>query len=486
MKSCTVILPHQLFDKQPAVKQSRDIYIIEHARFFSAFNFHKLKIMLHRASMQDYYAQLKKGKYTVLYVSHDQEDKLWKSIATYDEVHIVDPIDHDLHQLFEKKCKQLNVRLNWHESPMFLTSQVWIDKHIKKDKKRFLMNSFYKKQRKRLDILIKQGKPVGGQWSLDEQNREKLSDDIEIPALPDFSETDYVQEARKYVHKHFKKNPGQVDDFIYPTNKRTAHHWLKSFLEKRFEQFGPYQDAMRQGESFLFHSVLSSTLNIGLLTPEYVVDQALEYAQEHDVPINSLEGFIRQIIGWREFVRIMYQVIGKEQKKANFFNCRKHMPDAFYKGKTGIDPVDSIIKKLHKTAYSHHIERLMILGNIMLLCQIKPDDVYTWFMELYIDAYDWVMVPNVYGMSQFADTRMTTKPYISSSNYVLKMSDYKKGDWCDIWDSLFWSFVQEHKKKLSDIGRMHFIMNILGKKTKKELKEHQKNVDSFWKKCRSA
>jgi deoxyribodipyrimidine photolyase-related protein len=220
-------------------------------------------------------------------------------------------------------------------------------------------------------------------------------------------------------------------------------------------------------------------LNTGILTPEYVVQEALAYAKKHTIPLNSLEGFIRQIIGWREFVRAVYHMIGKEQAKSNFFNNKKPLPASFYTAKTGIEPIDTTIKKLLETAYSHHIERLMVLGNFMLIAEINPTDVYTWFMEMYIDSYDWVMVPNVYGMSQYADTRMTTKPYISSSNYVLGMSNYEKGAWCKIWDSLFWTFMHNHAKKLAPIARMHFLMNALHKKTSAQLKEYSATAKAW-------
>ena len=166
---------------------------------------------------------------------------------------------------------------------------------------------------------------------------------------------------------------------------------------------------------------------------------------KRDVPINSIEGFIRQIIGWREFMHGIYKHRGVEIRNMNFLDHQRSIPKSFYDGTTGIPPIDRIIRQLKTEAYCHHIERLMLLGNFMLLCRFRPEAVYKWFMELFIDAYDWVMVPNVYGMSQFADGgTFTTKPYISGSNYVLKMSDEKKGEWTAVWDALFWTFVGDH------------------------------------------
>ncbi len=186
-------------------------------------------------------------------------------------------------------------------------------------------------------------------------------------------------------------------------------------------------------------------LNTGLLTPEEVLRAALDYAKVNRIALNALEGFIRQIIGWREFMRATYMLKGRRQRTRNFWNHARPLPDAFWRGETGIEPVEIVIRRVLDHAYAHHIERLMVLANFMVLCEFAPDDVYRWFMELFIDAHDWVMVPNVYGMALHADGGLiTTKPYISASSYILKMSDFKRGDWCEILDGLFWRFIRKH------------------------------------------
>ena len=197
-------------------------------------------------------------------------------------------------------------------------------------------------------------------------------------------------------------------------------------------------------------------------------------------PINSIEGFIRQIIGWREFIRGVYFAKGSQERTTNFFGFKRKIPNSFYYGNTNIPPIDITIKKLLKTSYNHHIERLMVLGNFMLLCEFDPDEVYKWFMELYIDSYDWVMVPNIYGMSQFSDGGlMSTKPYVSSSNYLIKMSDYSKGDWQKIWDGLYWRFIYKQKDLFNKNIRMRFILNILDRMSEEKLKNHFKNAETF-------
>jgi deoxyribodipyrimidine photolyase-related protein len=182
------------------------------------------------------------------------------------------------------------------------------------------------------------------------------------------------------------------------------------------------------------------------LSPKEIWSEATRVGSELQIPLNNIEGFVRQVMGWREYIRAVYELKGVEERKRHFWNHHRPIPASFWNGTTGIPPLDDMIKGVNETAYAHHIERLMIAGNFMLLCEFDADEVYKWFMSLFIDAYDWVMVPNVYGMSQFADGGiMSTKPYISGSNYILKMSHYKRGEWCDIWDGLFWRFIDKHR-----------------------------------------
>jgi deoxyribodipyrimidine photolyase-related protein len=295
-------------------------------------------------------------------------------------------------------------------------------------------------------------------------NRSRLPKDVKPPALPELKEDAITEEAIRYVEKNFQRNPGTVSSFSYPVNAQQAKSMLDNFLKFRFHHYGEYQDAIVPDQSHLFHSVLTPALNIGLLSPEAIIRQAENYFYHHNIRVNSAEGFIRQVLGWREFIRAVYIREGAKERTTNYFNHIRKIPASFYTGTTGIEPVDNVIRRLLHTGYSNHIERLMVLGNFMLLCEFHPDEIYRWFMELYIDAYDWVMVPNVYGMSQFADGGlMATKPYISSSNYILKMSHYKKGDWCTIWDGLYWRFINKHRVQFSRNPRMSMMVKQLEK-----------------------
>lgn len=468
-----IIFPHQLFEANELCTQNRTIFIVEHPRYFTDFDFHKKKLILHRASMQYYYDYLKKKKLQVIYLSI--KDDLFKALKKHKikSVHYYDPVDIALEKELSTHLKKLKIDQHIYETPAFLSPSDWLDE-IFKGKKSYLMGHFYIKQRKRLKILItSQGKPTGGKWTYDSENREKMPSTVAIPKIKKPSANAYSKEAIRYVEKQFKKNPGDSSDFFYPVTHAQAKSWLTDFLAHRLSRFGIYQDAMVPGESFLFHSILSPLINNGLLTPEYVITQTLTYAKKHKAPLNSLEGFIRQIIGWREFIRAVYLYAGEEQRSSNFFKHKRKIDPAFWDGTTTIPPVDDAIHSALKTAYAHHIERLMVLGNFMLLCEYNPDEVYAWFMSLFIDAYDWVMVPNVYGMSQYADGGlMTTKPYISSSNYIKKMSSYKSGDWCDIWDGLYWRFIFKHKAVIQKNNRLKIMASFLNRMNKEKLSEH--------------
>lgn len=189
---------------------------------------------------------------------------------------------------------------------------------------------------------------------------------------------------------------------------------------------------------------------------------------------------MRQVIGWREYISIVYERAGRKERTKNYWGFTRKIPSSFWKGTTGLSPIDSVIKKILQSAYTHHIERLMVLGNFMLLCEFDPEEVYKWFMELFIDAYDWVMVPNVYGMSQFADGgMMSTKPYISGSNYLIKMSDFEKGDWQQIWDALFWRFLHVHRDFFESNQRIGMLLKTFDKMDKQKRNNYLNVVEDY-------
>ena len=265
-----------------------------------------------------------------------------------------------------------------------------------------------------------------------------------IPGVPsNLSDKKYINEASKYVNINFKNNYGTTDDFMFPISHKTANNWLKNFIDKKFKSFGDYQDYINQENDFMFHSLLSTSINIGLINPTEIIDKIKKIK---GIPMNSYEGYIRQLF-WREYQRYCYKYFNFDNK--NYFGNSKKLNKKWYKGETGIEPIDDCIIKVFETGYLHHIERLMVMGNFMNLSQISPKEGFKWFMEFSCDSYEWVMKQNVLDMVFFCSGGKTMRrPYVSSSNYILKNSNYSKGKWCDEWDNLYQSFIKRNKTKL--------------------------------------
>jgi deoxyribodipyrimidine photolyase-related protein len=331
----------------------------------------------------------------------------------------------------------------WYESPLFILPKEDAMTRYRDSKRN--MARFYKKLREDTKILMNvDGTPKGGKWSFDEDNRKKLPKNVPLPKDILFEISFDLKKTKKWLDTVQAEKYGEITCWL-PYTHKDAEAFLQTFLRDRFGDFGSYEDALSTQSIRLFHSSLSPLINVGLLEPKQAIDAAIHYADKHAIPINSLEGFIRQIIGWREFIRAAYECDHITMRTKNFWKHTHSLPKGFWTGDTGILPIDISIKRALQYGYNHHIERLMVLGNFMLLNQINPDEVYRWFMAMYLDAYDWVMVPNVYGMSQFADGGLfATKPYISGSNYIKKMSDYRSGDWEEIWTALYWNFISTH------------------------------------------
>ncbi len=480
-----LVFPHQLFEKHPAFSKKRLILFIEEALFFKQYAFHQQKILFHRASMKAFEEHLRKKGYQTVYINSSEKAADCRHLGSYlieqkiGQLHIAHLADNWLQQRIKKMAATYKLGISWYASPGFLLQPDEADYF--NNKKSFFQTDFYIWHRKKLNLLLDvQQQPLGGKWSFDTENRERIPKGLSIPALQPAAENHWVQEARSYVQQHFPNNPGNTDSFIYPVTAPAARAWLAVFLQERLAKFGPYEDAIQKNNSFLFHSVLTPLLNTGLLTPAEVVEETLKQASNQPIPLNSLEGFIRQIIGWREFIHQVYLRAGSTQRTRNFWNFRRAIPPQFYTGETGIPPIDTTIKKLLQTGYNHHIERLMVLGNFFLLCEFDPDQVYQWFMELYIDSYDWVMVPNTYGMTQFADGGlMTTKPYISGSNYLMKMGDWEKGPWQTVWDGLFWRFMHLNRSFFLRNPRLGMLVHSFDKMLPEKQEAHLHNAEKF-------
>lgn len=485
MKIAVLIFPHQLFEENPAIQPDAEVFLVEEFLFFKQYNFHRQKLKYHRATMKFYESFLRGKCLKVNYIESTQEladvRKLIPSLIVqgFTEIHFCDVSDNWLEKRIKNHADK--IKLVEHRTPMFLNSKDELATYFK-SKKHYFQTDFYIQQRKKRQILLDANfKPTGGKWSFDAENRLKYPKN-QIPPKFEFpNQNEFYKEAESYIKTNFNNNYGELkSDFVYPSTYAESRNWLKQFLENRFKEFGEYEDALVANEQILHHSVLTPMLNVGLLTPQEIIETTLDFAKKNDIPLNSLEGFIRQIIGWREFIRGVYEVAGTRERTMNFWNFKRKIPESFWTGETGIEPIDIVIKKVLETGYCHHIERLMVLGNFMLLCEFDPTEVYRWFMELFIDAYDWVMVTNVYGMSQFADGGlMATKPYISGSNYLSKMSDFPKGDWQKIWDALFWRFMDAHRDFFLKNPRLGMLVRTFDKMSNEKRFAHIETAENY-------
>lgn len=478
MEEVALVFPHQLFKDSPLAKLKCTFILVEEYLFFRQYPFHKQKLLFHRAGMKSYERFLKSLEKEVIYVNAQDSNSDIRALIPYliqsgvKKIHCIDPTDHWL----EKRIKHFRdkVEILWYMSPLFLNTPEDLSSYFSPEKKSFFQTAFYKNQRKSRNILMDSGEPTGGRWTFDSENRKKYPANKKPVGVHFPENTPLTKASASYVENHFSDHHGILSfDVQYPVTFEEAEQWLDQFLNFRFHEFGTYQDALVARENFMHHSILSPLLNTGLLLPGDVLSKALSYAKEHRVPLNSVEGFVRQILGWREFIRGVYAYKGVKQRTTNFWGHHRSIPASFYNGTTGIPPIDITIQKTLKTGYAHHIERLMVLSNFMLLCEFHPDQVYRWFMEMFIDSYDWVMVPNVYGMSLFADGGiMSTKPYISGSNYLIKMGDYPKSEWQSVWDALFWNFVFNNREVLNKNPRTKLMVSNFDRMDKRIQEKH--------------
>lgn len=470
-----LLFPNQLFKEIESMK-IKNIILYEARLYFTKYKYNQKKIILHRASMQNYFNQLQQSS-TAAVSYFEYKTGLEEIIKDLAELTIFDPINKNLKNEVKEIAARREIDLTILESPNFLTSRKENADYFKENK--FFQHQYYQWQRKRLNILLdSKNKPEGGKWSYDSKNRKKFPKKIEIPPLPEFN-NQYLSEAKKYVKDNFAENPGNLDNFFYPLNHREAEKLLADFINNKLENFGRYQDAFEKEFIVGFHSLISSSLNTGLLNPKQLVAEVIDYYQKNEIELASVEGFIRQIIGWREYVRALYDLESENMEKSNFFNHQRDFPQKYYQANSGIEVLDDSIKKAVDNAYTHHIERLMVLGNFFLLSELDKDQVYQWFMEVFIDAYEWVMSANIYGMSQYSYPEMMTKPYISSSNYLKKMSHYQTGKWAEIWDGLYWNFIDKNKAKFADNPRMSLMLSLLERMDDKKAAKHKRIAQDY-------
>ena len=470
-KTLRLILGNQLFPlEMQNIEDGETVFMCEDSGLCTYEKHHKSKIALFFNAMRSFRDSLEAANIDCIYYDFNNkfEDSYIKKLSSEIKdnkfscirfFEIEDkPFENEVMQMISDldiKCEVLN-------TPMFLDSRESF-KNFVGDKKFLLQANYYKKARKEMDILIENQKPVGGKWSFDDENRKKLPKGYIIPKLPVIKERGDSDEISNFINTEFNDHPGNINN-IFPYTTEQALDWLDTFFEERFKDFGPYEDAIFMGEHFQLHSALSSSMNLGIITPQQIITKAKDYAEANDIPLNSLEGFVRQIIGWREFIRGIYQNFSEKMIDANYWNHNRKLSEAWYTGDTGIAPLDDAIKGALEFGYTHHINRLMVLASIMNMSRIHPSEIYKWFMEMFVDSSEWVMVPNVFGMGTFADGGIfATKPYISGSSYILRMSNFKKGDWCEIVDGLYWKFIEDNKEFFAKNPRLSLMIRALEK-----------------------
>ncbi|MBC1260788.1 deoxyribodipyrimidine photolyase [Synechococcus sp. BSF8S] len=449
------------------------VLMIEDLAVASTYRYHQLRLLHTFVAMRSFRDALIERGLVVRYfeLPASASVSFWERLATElddgRELQVAEVADRSFEARLQQFCREQGLRLTVLPSPAFLESvadsRTWFE-----GRRRPFMKTFYERQRRRLGLLLEpDGSPTGGRWSFDAENRRRLPKGYEEPPLPAVVASPHESAVRALVTTHFAAHPGQLGPLWIPFDHAGAQAWLQRFLQERLDGFGPYEDALSQSRDTLHHSLLSPLINIGLLNPAEVIAATLAHVQQRQesqqpVPIASLEGFLRQVIGWREFVRGIDRMHGERQAEANFWNHQRRLAPCWHDGSTGLPPLDAAIGRVNRLAYNHHIERLMVISNLMLLCEIHPLEVHRWFMERYLDSYEWVMGPNVYGMGQMSDGGIfATKPYICGSNYILKMGDFKRGPWCEIWDGLYWRFIDRHRAFFQSNPRLSMMVRLL-------------------------
>jgi deoxyribodipyrimidine photolyase-related protein len=451
MPSFNLILGDQLFSDISALPPG-PILMVEDRAIATHVKYHQHKLVLTFSAMRHFAANLGPSA-----TYHRLEDEISLPLALkrqreagFQQIHTFEPADQFFAQSLTEWCAEYDLQLVVHPNPMFLTSAADWSTFTQQTNRR-LMADFYRWQRTRLNILIDDsGGPVGGKWSYDEENRKNLPRGHVAPYVSFPPQDAITKEVIDMVGRAFPDHIGDAADFGLPVNHEEAADFLQAFLEERIDRFGEYEDAISSNQIILYHSLISPLINIGLLTPRQIVDATLARHVQRPIPLNSLEGFLRQIIGWREFVRGIH----REDRWPNPDTGTRRLGPDWFRGTTGLPPLDTSINRAIRYGWCHHIERLMVLGSAMFMCDIRAAEVNNFFMEMFVDAAEWVMQPNVFGMSQFVAPAFATKPYTSGSAYLLKMSDYGKGDWCDTWDGLYWSTVDRLKDTLATNHRM--------------------------------
>ncbi|HEY0793110.1 MAG TPA: cryptochrome/photolyase family protein [Chthoniobacterales bacterium] len=468
-----------------ADKKTSVVLMVESKARSQRVVYHKKKLVLIFSAMRHFARDLRDRGWQVDYHALTDTPEfgvgLQRHIETFapEEVLLTEPNDWPMMET----AKQLPVRLV--PTGQFISTRAGFQKWAGQSK-RLLMEMHYRRLRNETGYLMNDGEPEGGQWNYDASNRSTYADwhrqAEPRPEPPSVLPDPITEGVMKMVEDVFPENPGRAEGFWLPVDREHALEWLDGFIRHRLIRFGSFEDLMVQGEPVHFHSVLSPLLNLGLLTPHECIEAAIDAYHRKEAPLNSVEGFVRQILGWREFINGVYWLKMPDYKQSNYLNAQLPLPRFFYTGDTEMNCLRQVIKQVLNLGYNHHIQRLMVLGNFFLIAGVIPQEAERWYLEMYVDAYDWVMAANVLGMILYADGGyMATKPYAAGGSYINKMSNYcrdcrfkptvKVGPDACPYNYLYWNFYDRHQDELQDNPRVS--MMVRGWRNRPEAEKRQ-------------
>ncbi|MEB3309616.1 MAG: cryptochrome/photolyase family protein [Snowella sp.] len=473
------ILGDQLWTGQAAlssckeVKNQTPVILIESHNYARQRPYHQQKLVLLWSAMRHFAEELRLAEWSVTYkIANDFETPLkdWIKSNNITEIRVMIPNDRPFRQLI--KNLQLGCLITFVANNHFLWSQQDFQQWAN-SRKNLLLENFYREGRKRFNILMEGSEPVGGQWNFDKLNRKPPKSSLKTPVALGFEPDEITQSVIDEIKRQDFPCYGEIEPFRWGVTRSDALLALEYFITQCLPLFGTYQDAMITGEKTLWHSLISPYLNLGLLNPQEVIEAAQKAYLDSNLELNSVEGFIRQVLGWREYMNGLYNYLDNDYFQSNWFNHTEPLPDFYWdSSKTDMNCLHQVLSQVENTGYAHHIQRLMILSNFALIVGVSPQEIEAWFHSAFVDGYDWVMQTNVLGMGQFADGGiLASKPYASSANYINKMSDYcgnccydhsdRAGEKACPFNFFYWDFIDRHQEKLKSQGRMGLVLGNL-------------------------
>ncbi|SMO69155.1 cryptochrome/photolyase family protein [Gracilimonas mengyeensis] len=466
--------PQWVQDEKPV------LIFVESEAYLRSLPFHKKKLIYLLSSLRHFALECPEAGFPVYY--HPTEENIGSGLNELLKANkqlqltYMTPSEWSTREELRDLKKEFKDRVNETSNTFFLADAEAYKDRVKDG---WLMEYFYREMRQQTGYLMDGDKPEGGEWNYDEQNREKLPKDHPVPEIAETETGDITDEVIALVEEEYEDHFGKSEGFSYAVTRRQALYRLNEFIDQRLDEFGPYEDAMAHGRHELFHSQLSLYLNNGLILPKEACDKAEKAYQEGKARLNSVEGFIRQIIGWREYVKVYYEAMMPEVREANHFDFKNALPELYWSGETKMNCLQQCVEPVINEGYSHHIPRLMVLSNFSNLTETDPRELNRWFYLAYVDAWEWVVLPNVLGMSTFADGGvLASKPYVSSGNYINKMSDYckhcdykiskKTGEDACPFNYLYWNFIDKQRDTFANNQRSSFMVNMLDKKSEED------------------